>query len=631
MIKTTLGQILINDALPPTLRDYSRRLDKKGTSALFQEIVDKHPDQYREIAKKLSDIGRRTATEFGGYSFGIDDLQVPENVNKMKIDLQNRVDKILSSRLPGDQKHEAVIELLRGKAKEFEDAVYTEAVKNKNPLAMQVISGSRGNPGNIKSIIGGDLLYEDQAGRILPVPILKGYAQGLSPVNYFAGSYGARKGVVDVKQATQDAGAFGKQLNQVTHRLVVTAMDADEPEENVRGMPVDTEDESNEGALLALPVGNYRRNQILTPKILSDLKAKGHDRILIRSPITGGPRQGGLYSADVGVRERGGLSPIGDFVGMAASQALSEKLSQAQLASKHAGGVAGKSTAVSGFKYINQLAQVPKVFPGGAAHAQVDGKVAAIYDAPAGGKYLMIAGKRHFVRPGFEIKVKPGQIVEAGDVLSDGLPNPAEIVTHKGVGEGRRYFVDLMKKVYSDSGLKAHRRNIELLARGLINHVQLTEEMGDYLPDDVISYNTLEHAYKPREGHAVVPPKNAVGKYLERPVLHHSIGTRIQPSMLKDFDHFGIKHVIVHHEPPPFQPIMIRAMENLAHDPDFMSQQLGTNLKKSLLTSTHRGRVSNELGTSFVPGLARAVDFGRAGATKTWDPKTVQKVNLHGG
>jgi hypothetical protein len=176
--------------------------------------------------------------------------------------------------------------------------------------------------------------------------------------------------------------------------------------------------------------------------------------------------------------------------------------------------------------------------------------------------------------------------------------------------------------------MKAHRRNIELLSRGLINHVQLTDEMGDYIPGDTVPYDVMEHTYQPRDGHLVTPIKTAVGKYLERPVLHYTIGTKIKPTMLHDLQHFGVKNVTVHNDPPPFHPVMMRALDQLTQDPDWMTRQLGTNLKKGLLTGAHRGATSDALGTSFVPGLSSPQDFGRVGKTKSWQPSQVVKTEL---
>lgn len=626
MLSTTLGQILVNEALPPDMRDYGRVLDKKGSAKLFNELALKYPEKYREVAKKLSDIGSAVSTESGGYSFGIKDLKITPKTQKLKDDLQKKIDEIVSSNMSDEEKQKKLISTVSNKTEEVQKTLYEEAVEAKNPLAMQIHSGSKGNPSNLRSVLAGDLLYEDAKNRTIPIPVMRSYAQGLSGHEYWAGTFGTRKGVIDLKFATQDAGAFSKQLNQATHRLVITGRDAEHKDDNVRGVPFQVDDPDNEGALLAQDVGGMKRNTIITPKVMGTLKAQGIERILVRSPMTGGPEEGGLYSMDVGVRERGGLSAVGDNVGMAASQGIAEPISQGALGAKHKGGVAGQGTAAIGFKVINQLAQVPKTYTGGASHAQTDGKVGAIYDAPAGGKYVMINGQRHYVSTGLEPKVKSGDTVEAGDVISKGLPNPSEIVAHKGVGEGRRYFVNTLRDVMNASGMSAHRRNMELIARGLINHVKLTDNMGDYTADDVVPYDVLEHSYQPRDGHTISAPKSAKGKYLERPVLHYSVGTRITPSVVKELDHFNIKNVIVHPEKPPFEPIMIRAMENLQHDPDWMTRQLGSGLKKGLLTSAHRGLSSNELGTSFVPSLARAVDFGKGGLTKGWKPSEVVKV-----
>jgi len=284
---------------------------------------------------------------------------------------------------------------------------------------------------------------------------------------------------------------------------------------------------------------------------------------------------------------------------------------------KHTGGVAGQSKGVSGFDRISSLVQIPKTMKDGAAHSTTDGTVQSIEPAPAGGVYVTINGTKHYVGVGFTPSVKKGDRVEAGDVISDGLPNPGLIVQYKGVGEGRRYFTQAFRQAIRDTGMNANRRNVELLARGLINHVRLTDEIGDFAPDDIVQYNTIAASYKPREGHRTLAPSAAVGSYLEKPYLHYTIGTVVKPSMLKDFQEFGVNEVAVHTDPPPFEPEMIRGMANLQHDPDWMTRMFGSGLKTSLLRGVHRGATSDESGTSFVPSRARAVDFGRIGVVRT--------------
>jgi hypothetical protein len=760
--------------LPEDLRDYSRVLDKSALSSLLKDVARKYPERYREISFELSQVGRRSAQEQGGFSFGARHLRKSKAAQAIQQKIKSELMGILSDgSLTDQQRTDKIVRVVGRESSAQQKAVLEEAVKENNPLGLQVLSGSRGKPMNLASLLAADMLYSDHRDEVIPIPVLRSYSQGLTPAEYWAGTYGARRGIIATKFATQEAGFLclagdtmvrmadwsvkairdikpgdmvigsdksgntfpvkvsakfengkkelwrfrfkadkkfveivatkehkaligslhrqcssngqiildvtkevlpfsacehyldspavlvtanydvatsaeqlffysdkeyvgiedtfdievdhpdhlfvlengaivsnSKQLNQAGHRLVVVDEDTDEVSPVTRGLIVDTDDMDNEGALLAQDTGPFKRNTPLTPKILKQLKRLGKDRILVRSPLVGGSPEGGVYARDVGVREKGLLPGRGEQVGLQAAQALSEPISQGQLSAKHSGGVAGQEKAVGGFQYINQLIQTPKKMQGGAAHSTVDGMVQRVEPAPAGGSYVIINGEKHYVNAGYELKVKKGDEVEAGDLISDGIPNPAIITKYKGVGEGRRYFVREFKKAMASSGMFGHRRNIELLARGLINHVRLTEEVGEHVQDDIIPYSTLEHTYTPREGFQALAPKKAVGKYLERPVLHYTIGTKVRPSMLKDFDEFGVTAVDVHDNPPPFESHMVRGMYQLQHDPDWLTQMYGSGLKESLLESVARGGKSEQRGSSFVPSLATGTDFG---------------------
>ena len=628
MLKTTMGQIMVNDALPEELKDYSRQLDSKSTQQLMQTIAERYPDQYRDIAKKLLDVGRDVSYNSGGFSFGLKDMRESKFYSNVKSVLKSKMDRIMSNtQLNDKEKSRKIVELLRNSQKDIESGIFEESSKENNQLARQVQSGSRGKPINLKSLRGGDMLYTDHHDNDIPIPVFNSYSKGLNSAEYFAGTFGARKGVADTKFSTMDAGFFSKQLNQIGHRMIVVGEDAEDPKtlEN-RGMPVSVDDDENEGALLAIPAGGYGRNTVLTARILKDLKSKNLDQIVIRSPVAVGAADGGIYSRDLGIRERSGLAPLGDAVGIAAMQALSEPISQGQLNSKHTGGVAGAAASVSGFKYLNQLVQVPKQSPYWATHAEKDGRVASIKQAPSGGVFVNIDGVDHYLTPEAAPSVKVGDVVEAGDVISSGIPNPAKFTKFKGIGEGRRQFVMSFKNAMKEAGMNGHRRNIEVMSKGLINHVILNDEYNQFAPDDVVPYDAIEHSWEPREGARTVKPAQAVGSYLEKPVLHYSIGTPIRPSMIKNFDKFGIKDLTVHKDPPPFEPHFVRGLENLQHDPDWMTRMLGSNLRKSTLSAVHRGAVSEELGTSYVPSLAKAVDFGRKGVVKGFDTKELGKT-----
>lgn len=622
-LKTTLGQILINQALPEDLRDYNRVLDKKGVGVLTDLIAEKYPDRYRDIVHRLSNVGRTAAYTTGGNSFGLAAIQPSAAARVAKYRIQQELQQILGQNLPDAERDKAIVGMLKRHQPALVDAVLKESRDEDNPLAQQLLGAGRGNPFSLNSLRGSDLLYVDHHGAEIPFPVLHSYSEGLDPDEYMAGAFGARKGIIDLKSATQDAGFFAKQLVQAAHRLVVTADDDESPYDDAspRGLPVAVDDPDNDGALLAHPTLGIPRNTRLTPKLLKYLKGQGVDEILVRSPMVGGPDDGGVYARDVGYHERG-LAPIGDYVGVTAANVLAEPVTQAQISSKHSGGVAGASAgAIGGFKHINSLVQVPETYKGWAAHATADGRVTGISPADQGGHYVTIGGERHYVPAYAEVRVKKGDEVEAGDAISSGVVNPKAVVKYKGIGEGQRYLMQEFREALRNSNTYGNRRNIELIARGLVNHVRLTDEVGDWVQDDVVPYNQIERQWQPRPGYSMGPPTMFQGQYLEKPVLHYTIGTKIGPKVLAALKKHNVSLVSAHPQPPPFEPEMIRGMANISHDPDPVTRGLGSYQQKSFLRAAQRGDVSDTAGTSFVPTLAEGKDFGIVGPTKGWEPR----------
>ena len=379
MLNTTVGQLLINNILPNDLQDHSRVLDQKGVQSLLQQVARLYPDQYRDISFKLNQIGQRSAQDQGGMSFGLRHLKRSKAANDIRQKIQGELNGILSDEtLTDKQRNESIIKVVGRQSEPQQRLVLEETLKSKNPLGTQVLSGSRGKPMHLASLLASDLLYSDHHDEVIPVPVLRSYSEGLSPAEYWAGTYGARRGIIATKFATQEAGFLSKQLNQAGHQLVVTDEDGDDdsdPDAATKGMVVETSDMDNEGSLLARDAGPYKRNTPLTPKILKHITRLGMPRILIRSPIVGGSLNGGVYARDVGIRQNGTLPGRGEQVGLQAAQALSEPISQGQLNAKHSGGVTGQEKSVGGFQYINQLIQAPQKMLGGASHATVDGTV----------------------------------------------------------------------------------------------------------------------------------------------------------------------------------------------------------------------------------------------------------------
>ena len=604
-METTVGQLLINELLPEDMRDYDRPLDKKMIQKIFTELADRYPDRYAEISQKFHSLAANAMTEWGGEaSLNLEAFRAPKEVVALRGELKDKIDKISDSKMSEDDKEKAIVSTVSDYTDNMEKVNFEAGTRSNNPLALQVASGARGNKLQYRSAVAGDLLVLDHKDRPVPVPILSSYAEGLDPVQYWAGSYGARKGTVSVKFATPKSGFLGKQLALATHRLVVTEADCG----TQNGIPVPAEDADNSGAVLAVDSGDYKRGTVLTPEILRETQGE----IYVRSPMTCESSHG-ICQRCAGVRERGGFSPIGDNIGVAAAQAVSEPLAQGQLGAKHAGGLVGSKSAKGGLDLVTQLAQVPRTFQGGAAIANTDGRVEKISPAPQGGYFIRINKQDHWMAGDQEPRVKIGEEVEAGDVISSGIPNPAAIVQHKGVGEGRRYFMEQLRDTLNDSGFGTNRRNVELISRGLINHVRITEPYGpgNSVMDDLVEYDNVVRDWQPRTGARAMGLSMARNKYLEKPTLSYSIGTRITPRIAKTLQAGNIKEVMVHDDPPPFVPEMTRAMETLGGSEDWMVQLGGFHLKKHFLNSVHRNKSTDLHGTSFIPPLAQGTEFGK--------------------
>lgn len=604
MIEGSAAQVAINYILPKPLRDPTRVWDKKTVESIFTELAEKYPDRFKEIVDNLFQLSRLGATYSTGFTFGLEDLKPHPLLKKFRQEAYNLVSTYLADRgynVQDEKLAERISELVDSYMKHVLD----DLEKVKNPAYIIYKSGVRGSEPTIRRLKFTEGVYQDSWGRLIPYPVVHNFPDGLTASEYWASAYGSKQGIVTTKLAPGKAGFIYKQLVQAVHDLIVARHSG--PSVGIkRGLVVDVDDDDNVGAILAEAAGGFPEGTKVTPEVLTKLKARNVKKILIHSPVAGGPKEG-IYAVQAGYRGAKLPGP-GDPVGIEAAQAIGERVSQAVVGKKHLGVIRG--SGFSATETLEKLISVPEHFPG-AAHATVEGKVEKIEPHPAGGYFLYISGHRHYIPPDVELKVKPGDYVEAGDILTTGLPNPAAIVRGKGIGEGRRYFVKIFTNTLRELNFPVHRRNVEVLARGLINLVEVTKPFGDFLPGDLVKYNYLEFEWKPREGSKKKHIKDAIGNYLEVPVLHYTIGTKVTRSMVKELEEFGINEITVHEEPPPFEPIMVRALDIITKDPDWLVRLLGAYQKRSLLEALAYGGVSKKYKTpSFVPSLAEGVHFG---------------------
>jgi hypothetical protein len=786
-VQDTLGRLLIASALPAGVSAPIGPLNSKAIRDLYQALAEHEGGvHYRSTAKTLSDLSARAGFESGGMSFGPEHLRPTPEILAAKDEFQAAVRAVLAEKnLSDKQRNDKLVHVALARMQPIQDAVMSSAAASNNPLYQQVSSGAKGKPDNLKSLLAGDTLYTDSEYQPVPFPVTHSFYEGLRPSEYYGGTFGARLAITQTKLGTAAGGFAAKRLKNITHRLVVSGDQEPQtdPNDPPIGFKAPLSDPDNEGAVLAQPIAGYPRNTVMTRRVIADLKRGGHTHAILRSPMVGGPADGGIYSLDAGVREKNRLAPIGDQVGLSAADALAEPMTQSIIGcivrgtmvrmadgsenaiesivvgdevlganengntfpsrvtaifdngarecvstafasfaldsaqepinfdstpehkvlgrlptppqrtpvhelpaeqipiwqsnvdakngsfialtpsgwflqldqfeigihpthdiqvdnpdhlfvlanglivsnSKHTGGVAGSTKSQQGFPVLDRMLSPSAEYPG-ATHAERDGTVGAITEAPHGGKYVSIDGHDHYVGPGFEPIVKPGDSIEAGDPLSTGHENPAKYVEFKGIGEARAKFVSMFSRAANDAGFKPHRRNLELIARGLIDSVEINQETDEHAPGDVVSYTSLAHGYRPREGHTKETPANAIGKYLERPALHYSIGTKVSPRVASTLTDAGIQQVPVHHAPPPFTPVMVRSHDALKNDHDWITRMLGSGLQSGLLKGVVRGDISDPMGTSWAANLATGEHVGLKGKTVGWAPPPAIKV-----
>ena len=764
---TTVGKAMVNAVLPNGYSVDDVTLGKKEMDAILQELVKENPDEYGDIVHSLIQLGRHAAYE-EGTTYSLDDLEIPFDKSEMLQHVEEQENRIEASDMSEEEKDAARTAVYSQVQKFLTDNTLKAALSVNNPFGMQVKAKARGNPMQLAALLTTPSVYQDPEGNTIPVFIRNSYAEGLEPHEYWAATYGGRKGIVSTKFATRDAGYIGKQFGNAMRELVVTEKDCGTP----YGVPIPADDDDSIGAVLARRVGNFPAGTVIDKHVLAEARKRKIDEIVVRSPMSCNTGNG-VCQKCTGIRETGDFPEIGYHLGYNASSALAERIAQGSLNAKHclckdtevlcgdwsikriselkvgdtvmgsdtegnmrpvkvlniydnglrdcwrtefisngthqvsaervhvdgtldhkilatrlvvgqldealngkwreiplgqksrqfyakmpnsfddtgslkrisqthlgmlptydievdhpdhlfvlanglivsnSGGQKATGDAqYSGFEYIRDMSNIPSAFPSRAALSELDGEVTDVSEAPQGGYNITVNDQVHYVEPGIPVHVKKGDQVEAGDQLSGGLINPADVTRLKGIGEGRRYFARRMTAMFRDSGLPTHRRNMEALARSMIDHVKLddTANRTDYLPGDIVNYNAIRQTYKPRKDATPYSPKDAVGKYLEMPALHYTIGTRVTRKMADELKKHKVDSIVAHNDKPEFESHMLSLTKNPAYSGDWLSR-LGANyLKERLTRDVQHGSTSAVHGINPIPGIVAGTEFGK--------------------
>jgi len=588
----TFGRYLLNDTLPESYR-IKGPITKSELKSQMGVLARTNPQQYTTTITNLKQRGDELAT-LEGLSIGLDDI-TPEydKRNKLLSPLRRKFQQATN-----DTQRKAI-------ATEAQSRLTESVAKHPGSLTLQVNSGARGNKTQYANMVSGLGYARDAKGGVLPWMIEKSYAEGLKPADYWATTNQSMMDVVKTYTAISDPGELSKKLVAGMTDLVITEDDCG----THNGVKLKTTSADVIDRYLAKDVGPFQRNTLVTPLIQPKI-AKGFPTILVRSPMTCEAADGVCRYCQ-GLDEKGQLHVRGINVGVRAAQAMAEPLTQFALNAKHGGRtIESDKNQVHGIAGFRQIIETPQQFINKATLASQTGKITKIEKAPQGGNFVYIGKDQHYTSPGMGLKVRVGDSVEQGDVLSEGIPKPDEVVKYKGLGQGRLYMVNTLHKLYKSQGKNLDRRHFELLAKSNLNHVQILEDPTDtFIKGDIVGYNTLRKEL----GRNVkqVSLSDAVGETLGKEYLQYVVGTRVTPSIIVDLRKEGIKEVLISPRAPSVEFTMKSATNVPKMHEDFIARMAHQGLKPSILRAAHTGEISRIHGTHPVPAYIYGTEFGQ--------------------
>ena len=436
LIDTTVGRVLFNEILPPVLRFRNEVMDKGALKKLVAQGYQKlGMEGTAELVDKVKEIGFRYATQ-SGVTIAIDDLSVPAQKATILDEVTERVSEVERQYRRGliteNEQYLKTVELWTEATEEVTAAV-ARHLDPQGPIGVMSSSGAvKGGLQPIRQLAGMRGLMADPSGRIIALPIRSNFREGLTTLEYFISTHGARKGLADTALRTADAGYLTRRLVDVAQDVIVNAEDCGTKD----GVWIDARSsqmagesfaERILGRLAATAVVHPKTGEILVEQdqMLDEEKvdailAANVERIRVRSPMTCQLRYGicaKCYGRDLA---RGDLVHIGEAVGIIAAQSIGEPGTQLTLRTFHTGGVAGGGDITQGLPRVQEIfeARIPK---GEATIAEIAGVVHIERDGEERTLRIVSTEERHreYTVPGnWGIKVEDGDRVQPGHLLA---------------------------------------------------------------------------------------------------------------------------------------------------------------------------------------------------------------------
>ncbi len=508
--ETTLGRALFEEALPAGFM----RIDQPVRKRLMGEIVDRLANE-RTKAEVQSSLDAIKDLCFSyaarsGLTISIEDVKTPPEKRAILDEHEKEADKVEQQFRRGiitdGERRQKEVEIWTNATDRVREAMEESLTKVAfNPIDMMVGSGARGNMMQVRQIAGMRGLVANPRGDMIPRPIKSNFREGLSMLEYFIATPGARKGLVDTALRTADSGYLTRRLVDVAQELIVRTADCAAPGEAPRGMWAEDIGPDQPGRRTYLETRIFGRT-LATDVTLSDgavlaagieigeeeLSAlrddAGVDRVRVRSVLT--------CQADLGVcaacygrsLATGRTIELGEAVGVIAAQSIGEPGTQLTMRTFHTGGIAGGADIAGGLPRVVELfeSRSPK---GKATLCRTSGVVRIADDEGKGRVVTVVADdgseETHTVPTIARLEVGDGQEVRAGDAIVEGPRDPKELLEIKGVRETQLYLVGEVQKVYRDQGVSIHDKHIELIVRQMTKRVAV-QEPGDssFLPGE---------------------------------------------------------------------------------------------------------------------------------------------------
>ncbi|HEY8792287.1 MAG TPA: DNA-directed RNA polymerase subunit beta' [Gaiellaceae bacterium] len=533
LLLTTPGRVIFNSeverALAEAVEDYdpedplhdyiNRTLPKRELDAFIAELVHEYgAHSIASVLDMIKTLGFKYATQ-AGVTISKNDIVIPPDKEKILAEYEERVAKVMAQYERGlitdEERHESIVNIWTEATDTVADAM-ERTFFELNPIYMMANSGARGSSKQIRQLAGMRGLMANPKGEIIERPIKANFMEGLSVLEYFISTHGARKGLADTALRTADSGYLTRRLVDVSQDVIIREEDCKTKE--FIELPINVPEGVNKSlfgrtlaAELHKPLASGKpgktvvaeKGEELTPLVLDEIIESLGDtvdqvKIPVRSVLKCKSEFGVCRHCYGTFLATGEMAEIGDAVGIIAAQSIGEPGTQLTMRTFHTGGVAG-ADITHGLPRVVEIfeARNPK---GAATLAEVGGKV-DIEDTDRGPKATIVPfdlkkdeePKAIQLPRRTRLLVTKGQEVQPGDPLHEGSINPADLLRLKGYTETELYLIGEVQKVYKSQGVEIHDKHIELIVRQMLKKVRV-ENAGqtDLLPGQLVDKTVLD-------------------------------------------------------------------------------------------------------------------------------------------